>query len=153
VSKSLVSQIERGIAAPSLDTVRKLASALGVPVLTLFLEEGETHGIVRRDQRRIVRYPGTSAVREVLSPDLHGRMTLVWVTFPPGEESDAEPVHHSGEEVVVVLRGQLEVRLANQVVLLDEGGSLTFDAQVPHVFRNPGRVPAAAISAISPPNL
>src|SRR5438552_17381111 len=39
VSKSLVSQIERGIAAPSIDTVRRLASALQMPVLSLFMEQ------------------------------------------------------------------------------------------------------------------
>ena len=39
VSKSLVSQIERGIAAPSIDTVRRLASVLQVPVFSLFLED------------------------------------------------------------------------------------------------------------------
>src|SRR5688572_9074339 len=57
VSKSLVSQIERGVAAPSLDTVRRLASALQVPVFTLFLTEGESHSVVRRGRRQSVRYP------------------------------------------------------------------------------------------------
>jgi transcriptional regulator with XRE-family HTH domain len=153
VSKSLVSQIERGVAAPSLDTVRRLASALEVPVFSLFLEEADSHSVVRRRQRRTIRYPGTRAVRQVLSPHLRGRMALVWVTFPPGEESSAEPVRHTGEETVVVLRGRLEVQLADQRVVLEEGDSMTFDPQVPHLFRNPGEESAEAISAISPPNL
>src|SRR5687767_12431857 len=138
VSKSLVSQIERGVAAPSLDTVRRLASALQVPVFTLFLTEGESHSVVRRGQRQSVRYPGSEAVRELLSPHLRGRMALVWATFPPNEASSAEQVSHAGEETVVVVRGRLEVLLADRRVLLDEGDSLTFDPQVRHTFRNPG---------------
>src|SRR5207247_769237 len=93
VSKSLISQIERGIAAPSIDTVRRLASVLQVPVFSLFLEEPDNGMVVRRDKRRVVRYPGSGATREVLSPTLHGRMVLLWVTFPPGEDG-REPVRH-----------------------------------------------------------
>ena len=56
VSKSLVSQIERGIAAPSIDTVRRLASVLQVPVFSLFLEDPDDGMVVRRAERRVVRY-------------------------------------------------------------------------------------------------
>ena len=49
--------------------------------------------VVRRDQRPTVRYPGTQATREILSPSLSGRMLLLWVTFPPGEDG-REPVRH-----------------------------------------------------------
>src|SRR5215207_348317 len=68
VSKSLISQIEREVAAPSIDTVRRLASALEVPVFSLYLEEADSQMVVRRDQRRVVRYPGSRASREILSP-------------------------------------------------------------------------------------
>src|ERR1700738_4250447 len=47
VSKSLVSQIERGIAAPSIDTLRRLASVLQVPVFSLFMEEPGDGMVVR----------------------------------------------------------------------------------------------------------
>src|ERR1051326_2932902 len=66
VSKSLVSQIERGIAAPSIDTVRRLASALELPVFSLFMEEPDAGMVVRRADRRVGRYPGSRARREGL---------------------------------------------------------------------------------------
>jgi transcriptional regulator with XRE-family HTH domain len=152
VSKSLVSQIERGIAAPSIDTVRRLASVLEVPVFSLFMEEPDQGMIVRRDERRLVRYPGTHATREVLSPTLGGRMVLLWVTFPAGEEG-REPVRHIGEECVVVVRGTLEVTLGDQNVVLETGDSMTFDSEVPHAFRNPTNEETEILAAISPPNL
>jgi len=152
VSKSLVSQIERGIAAPSIDTVRRLASALQVPVFSLFLEEPDNGMVVRRDHRRVVRYPGTAATREVLSPSLNGRMVLLWVTFPPGEDG-REPVRHVGEECVVVVRGTLQVDIGDQQVTLECGDSMTFDPDAPHAFRNPGLAVTEIVVAISPPNL
>ena len=152
VSKSLVSQIERGIAAPSIDTVRRLASALQVPVFSLFLEEPDTGMVVRRGARRVVRYPGSRATREILSPTLSGRMVLLWVTFPPGEDG-REPVRHVGEECVVVIRGTLEVDLGDQRVVLEAGDSMTFDSAAPHAFRNPTSHHTEILTAISPPNI
>jgi transcriptional regulator with XRE-family HTH domain len=152
VSKSLVSQIERGIAAPSIDTVRRLASALQMPVFSLFMEEPDAGMVVRRHQRRVVRYPGSRATREILSPTLSGRMVLLWVTLPPGEDGH-EPVRHTGEESVVVLRGSLEVNLGPQRVILETGDSMTFDSEVPHTFSNPTTDETEILTAISPPNL
>ncbi len=153
VSKSLVSQIERGVAAPSLDTVRKIASALQVPVFSLFLEGPDSEMVVRRQQRRVVRYPGSKVTREVLTPSLHGRMVLLWVTFPSGERSRREPVRHVGEECVVVVRGSLEVAVGEQSVVLNDGDSMVFDPNVPHTFRNPTRDATEIITAITPPNI
>jgi transcriptional regulator with XRE-family HTH domain len=152
VSKSLVSQIERGIAAPSIDTLRRVASALQLPVFSLFMGEAHSGMVVRRDERRVVRYSGTRATREVLSPTLSGRMVVLWVTFPAGEDG-REPVRHVGEECVVVLRGSLEVQLADERVVLEVGDSMTFDAEVPHAFRNSTNEETEILTAISPPNL
>ena len=152
VSKSLVSQIERGIAAPSIDTVRRLASALQVPVFSLFMQEPDNGMVVRRSARRVVRYPGSRATREVLSPTLSGRMVLLWVTFPPGEDG-REPVRHVGEESVVVIRGTLEVELGEQRVVLERGDSMTFESEAPHAFRNPTNEETEILTAISPPNI
>lgn len=153
VSKSLISQIERGVAAPSIDTVRKLASALDVPVFSLFLEEAESRTVVRRDQRQVVRYPDSEATREILSPNLRGRTVLLWGTYPPGEGGARPPVHHTGEECIVVIRGALEVQIGDQRFLLDSGDSMTFDPSVPHLFLNPTDGVTEVIAAISPPNL
>lgn len=153
VSKSLVSQIERGLVAPSIDTVRRLASVLQVPVFSLFLDGADSQMVVRRSQRRAVHYPGSRVTREILSPGLHGRMVLLWVTFPPGENGRPEPVCHVGEECVVVIRGVLEVRIGEETARLEQGDSMTFNPEVPHTFRNAADESAEIITAISPPNL
>jgi transcriptional regulator with XRE-family HTH domain len=153
VSKSLVSQIERGVASPSIDTVRRLASALELPVFALFLEDADSDMVVRRHNRRAVRYPGSNALREVLNPLLHARVGMLWVTYPPGEAGRLEPVHHTGEECVVVVRGTLQVTLGEQVIRLETGDSMGFDSELPHIFSNPGTEPAEVVVAISPPTI
>jgi transcriptional regulator with XRE-family HTH domain len=153
VSRSLVSQIERGVASPSIETVRRLASAMGVPVFTLFLDAQGEQSIVRAGERRAVHYPGSAVTREILSPSLRGRMAVLWVTFPPGEQSSLQPVRHVGEECVVIVAGTLEVLIADRAIRLEKGDSMTFDSEAPHIFRNPTDVPVEAFVVISPPDL
>ena len=153
VSRSLVSQIERGIATPSVDTLRRLASAMSVPVFSLFLEANGDQGVVRAAERRVVHYPGSAVAREILSPNLRGRMAVLWVTFPPGERSSLQPVRHVGEECVVIVAGTIEIVIGDRPIRLGKGDSMTFDSEAPHIFRNPTDVPVEAFVVISPPDL
>jgi len=153
VSRSLVSQIERGVATPSIETVRRLASAMSVPVFSLFLDNQGDQSVVRASERRVVSYPGSAVTREILSPNLRGRMAVLWVTFPPGEQSSLQPVRHVGEECVVIVAGTLEVLIADRTIRLEKGDSMTFDSEAPHIFRNPTDVPVEAFVVISPPDL
>ena len=141
------------IVAPSVETVRKLASALEVPVFSLFLSSLEGDLVVRAHERRAVSYPGSPILREILSPNLKGRMVLLWATLPPQAESGPIPVHHTGEESVVVIRGALEVLVGERSTRLASGDAITFDSELPHSFRNPGDEPCEAVVAISPPHL
>lgn len=152
VSKSLISQIERGLAAPSIETLRKVAMALEVPMFSLFLDGMGGEMVVRADQRQTVMYPGSNVTREILSFHPHGRMALLWATFPPGEQSGPQPGHHhAGEECLVVIRGLLHVLMDEQTVVLHTGDSMTFDSSLPHVFHNPTHEATEILVAISPP--
>ena len=48
ISVSMLSQVERGLLDPSLDTLRNIADALGTAPFRLLAEEGPVAGIVRR---------------------------------------------------------------------------------------------------------
>src|SRR3954451_2377519 len=54
VSRSLLSQVERGKASPSIATLRNVARVLGVPIAALFAGGTETDGDTDRFARRIV---------------------------------------------------------------------------------------------------
>lgn len=58
VSTGLVSQVERGLTDPSLETLRRLSSALGLPLFDLFRQDDpDDAALVRRDRRILVRSP------------------------------------------------------------------------------------------------
>ncbi|MDQ3548082.1 MAG: cupin domain-containing protein, partial [Chloroflexota bacterium] len=123
------------------------------PTFSLFLGGLDSQTVVRANERRLVTYPGSDVRREILSPSTNGRMILLWVTFPPGERSGHQPVHHIGEECVIVIRGTLSVQAADDSVTLEAGDSMTFDSELPHTFWNPTDEPTEVVVAISPPRI
>ena len=89
-----LSEIERGIASPSIKTLRDIAKALGVTIgWFLHNAEGsdpdEREYIVRASNRRTLRF-SSGITDELLSPNLRGQLELVLARFPPGA-TEAEP--------------------------------------------------------------
>ena len=102
-----LSEIERGIASPSIKTLRDIAKALGVTIgWFLHNAEGsdpdEREYIVRASNRRTLRF-SSGITDELLSPNLRGQLELVLARFPPGA-TEAEPAYeHQGEEAALIL--------------------------------------------------
>ena len=150
VSKSMLSQVERGTTNASLTLLRALAQALEVPLFTLFVDDDLSDGLVRRDQRQQLRLPGSSIVRELLVPDLHRQIILLTARFSHDDVSAFEPSSHQGEECIVVLSGALEIEVGDHRLTLNAGDSYYFNSKLPHVFRNVGEEPTEIIAALSP---
>jgi transcriptional regulator with XRE-family HTH domain len=151
VSKSLVSQVERGVSNPSLPVLRALAQALDVPLFTLFVEDDLRDGLVRHDERQQLRIPGSNIVRELLVPDLHRQMLLVAARFNPGDASSFDGTSHRGEECVVVISGSIGIEVGSTRLVLHAGDSYYFNSELSHVIYNPTDEPGEIIAAISPP--
>ncbi|CCB66801.1 MULTISPECIES: cupin domain-containing protein [unclassified Hyphomicrobium] len=155
VSVGHLSEIERGIASPSIKTLKDIAKALSVTIgWFLHNAEGcdpaEREHIVRADNRRILRF-ASGVTDELLSPNLRGQLELVMSRFPPGT-AEAEPAYsHQGEEAGLVLSGSFELWIGEQHFTLQAGDSFSFPSTTPHRYSNPGDVEAVVIWAITPP--
>jgi transcriptional regulator with XRE-family HTH domain len=162
ISASFLSQLERGLASPSLKVLGGLARALGVPTATLLGgADGDAHresratsaqrpAIVRRGERKVLRR-STGPEYELLSPDLTGAIEFVWYRLEPGEESVVE-ASHEGEEQMLVLAGTVVQAIDGRDYELGPGDSIRFDSALPHRTINRGDEPAEIVSAGSPPS-
>ncbi len=147
VSKSMLSQVEKGTSNPSLTLLRALSSELGVSMPGFFAEDNPHNSVVRRAERQEIRIPGSDVVRELVVPDIR-RQIIVWTaTILPGQISSSEPVSHRVEECVLVLSGSIEVQIGSSTLVLNTGDSYYIDSSVPHVFTNKGDVPAEYLTA------
>jgi transcriptional regulator with XRE-family HTH domain len=153
LSPSLISQVERDLASPSIGSIKKIADALGVPLAAFFNDEmPQTSPVVRKNQRKKLIPPGSGVVYELLTPNLSCAMEIIFNVFDEGATTGPEPFVHKGEEGGIVLEGQMEVTLAGRTHLLEEGDSIYFDSSIPHSYRNAGKGKLIAVWAITPPS-
>jgi transcriptional regulator with XRE-family HTH domain len=162
VSRSLISQVERGLASPSITTLRRIAAVLEVPVAALFLNDAaeQSNGdidrfgrplVVRHDERKGLHLPRSGVVYELLTPDLNRKVEFIWIEYGPGDVSPSEMMSHPGEENAVCIQGSVVVIIEGDEFVLGEGDSISFDANRPHRVENRSDRRAVLISAISPP--
>jgi transcriptional regulator with XRE-family HTH domain len=143
VSAPMLSQVERGETSPTLAVAGKIAAGLSLSLSQLLrLDEGTHVAVVRKAERRSVRRNGHRY--EELTPGLPGdRASVTHHTLRAGARTGGTgdaPLHAAGSrETVVVERGRLAVTVDGDRHELAEGDSITFDADLPHHFENPGR--------------
>lgn len=155
LSPSFLSQIERGVADPSITSLRRLAEALNISILALL---GEPRGdaamvdrIVRRHFRRRVVLPDSGLAHELLTSDARRRLEVRIETLEPGVASSGTPRAHTGEEFLLVLEGALKLAYGEEEAQLHPGDSVTIDARMPHRLEAVGGTPLRVLMAVSPP--
>ncbi len=152
ISIALLSQVERDQLDPSLDTLRKLARALNVPLFSLFQDTSGTGiAIVPKERRLTVSTSARGVAYERISPGF-GRLEVLQGLLEPGSASSPDLWEHASEECAVVLRGELTVEFADEAHLLHEGDSIYFDSRLPHRYVNLSRKITAYIVSITPPS-
>ena len=159
LSKSFLSQVERGITEPSITSLKKIAKQLGFSVVNLF-QNGDTlnssweyHNapvrvqdkgtnyvekaeVVRADKRKRFALPGSKVMYDLLTPDMNRQLEVMYMRVSEGENSGDQPMlDPPGEKVGLVLKGSIEVSVGTEVYQLREGDSIYYPANIPHSWR------------------
>jgi transcriptional regulator with XRE-family HTH domain len=139
LSHPFLSQLERGLARPSVGSVDRIARALGVPVSALWTAPRLASArLVRAGEGAVAAHGDADApggVRD-LSADFTGLHVREW---SGGSRAWADVGDTTtGEVMVHVVRGVLEVEIAGTVHALAEGDSLFFDGTLRHRLRRRG---------------
>jgi transcriptional regulator with XRE-family HTH domain len=139
LSHPFLSQLERGLARPSVGSVERIAGALDVPVGALWTTSRlEVAQIVRSDDATA----GRDGVRDLWADGAGMRvreLTGGGRTWPDEVETT------SGEVVVYVIRGAIEVDLDGTFHELDAGDAMKFDGSVRHRLRRLGPTTTRAL--------
>jgi transcriptional regulator with XRE-family HTH domain len=136
LSHPFLSQVERGLAWPSVGSVQRIAHALEVPVAQLWSppRRPDAVQIVRRGEGRTVEAHG-GLLRE-LAAEPGAPVVREWTAGNPRWPAHAQ--EQVGELLIYVARGAVEVDLDGTVHALDEGDALRFDGTIPHRLRRRG---------------
>lgn len=135
ISPSLLSQIERGTASPSLVSLAAIADALGVRPGELLDGSGDelqrsASRVVRRSERRVI--DGKNCRREYLMHVHDPYLEVAELSLPPAGSSRPSLASHSGRDYAIVLAGTATVEFSTGRERLFEGDYIAFDASEPH---------------------
>ncbi len=149
-----VSQIETGKAVPSISVLKKIATALDVQVRDLLSDEQNQDKIfLSKEERTQIIYPGSHIFAELLVSKISNKaMEPLYKVVPVGCGS-AKDHRHVGEEFGYILKGKLELKVGDQVRILEPGDSFYFASTLPHSYKNAGDVDVETIWVVSPPVL
>lgn len=154
LSRSYLSNVERDVNSPTINTLRTIVDALGTTLSRLFhAVESEQRVLTRPDQRVELTRAGVEGVTyTLLNPEHGGRLEMMLLEVAPGAGSGDRPHTHAGEEVGVLLSGELDYWVDGVHHRLQPGDCVSFPSSTPHRYSNPGEVPAVCVWAETPPS-
>ncbi len=176
LSKSFLSQIERGITEPSITSLKKIAKQFGFSVVNLFQNGDSANSgwnyaqstekapeakmayvdkatVVRADRRKRFALPGSNVMYDLLTPDMNRQLEVMYMRVKKGQNSgDGPMVDPPGEKVGFVLRGKIEFTVGNESYLLDEGDSIYYPAHVAHSWHAVEGDSIEVIFILTPPS-
>src|SRR5689334_11534883 len=155
VSAPMLSQVERGETSPTLQVASRIAAGLELRLSQLLrLDEAGSVTVVRAAERRRGGSAAAGHAFEILTAPLPGqRAELSRHELAPGARTGGEgdpPMHEPGSrEIAVVERGTVTLQIDGAEHELQEGDTVTFDADLAHRFENPGPGDAVLLAVVS----
>ena len=142
VSRSMLSEIEREQANPTLAVTFRIARAFGMALGELVETPGATSSVhVIRADDRAHHYRSDKDCRiRTLSPlNLEKDVEFYEVQLQPGGALRSAPHFEGTREFLTVEKGRVQVESAADVEILERGDSASYRADVPHAILNVGR--------------
>jgi transcriptional regulator with XRE-family HTH domain len=142
VSRSMLSQIEREQANPTLAVTVKIASALGLSMAELLEQVAPVRSIevIRAEDRsHIFRADGNCSIRTLSPLHLEKDVEFYEVLFN-ADGALRSAAHFEGtREFLTVQKGRMSVTSDGETIELNKGDSASYRADVAHEIRNLSR--------------
>ncbi|MGH1538043.1 MAG: helix-turn-helix domain-containing protein [Gammaproteobacteria bacterium] len=155
ISSGMLSRIERGDVSASLDTLEKLATALGMPMSLFFRDydvpEGSAQHVKKGKGMQVIRR-GTKKghAYQLLAYEQGPAKSFEPFLITMDDASEEFPsFQHLGTEFIYVLKGKIEYRHGSETYVLQPGDSLMFSGEVPHGPEKLMKVPIEILAIIN----
>jgi transcriptional regulator with XRE-family HTH domain len=152
VSKSMLSQIEREKANPTIAITWRLANALGVQIGELLSSEVRPVDLIRVvDAHEIPTLPGSHAgySLRILGPmDLAGKYEWYELTLQAGGELASQAHDPGTTEHLTVVTGTVELEVGAEKRKIKHGATARYPADQNHAIRNAGKTEAKALLVV-----
>ena len=155
VSESLVSQIERNKVSPSVDTLLSIAEVLEVDLEYLFMDYKQNKAVKIISKANRDHLVHNKIVYEQLAciNDGQNRVEAFKLIIEPAGEKGTLEYGHTGSEIGIILEGSGQLIYGTETYSLNEGDTVSFSSDIPHILKNTGKETMTAIWVITPPKV
>ncbi len=158
ISKSMLSQIERGKVNPTFVVLWNLTQSLGIELSELLgtSQDQERHAgaitHVKAYSTPTIKSADGKCQLRILGPT-RTVLPMEWyeISFEPESELDSQAHAKDTYEHLTVLSGQLRIHLPGQVIELMEGETLRYPSDQSHKIENREKSPAQALLVMALP--
>ncbi|CAN7597444.1 helix-turn-helix domain-containing protein [Polaromonas sp. LjRoot131] len=154
VSKSMLSQIERNEANPTVAILWRLASALGIDI-TDFLSNGQTKAaaaavtVTAAHEMPTIKSADGKCELRILSPiNMAGTVEWYQLTITAGGVLASEPHEKGAKEHLSVQSGAMTVRAGDSEVIVRSGDTARYPVDLQHSIANQGKTAATALLVV-----
>ncbi|MFI5804922.1 helix-turn-helix domain-containing protein [Streptomyces sp. NPDC051561] len=151
VSRGMIIQIEQARTNPSVGTTVKLADALGISISTLLDHEQSAQVRVMTAEQSVRMWSTAAGSHATLlvGTDKRGPLELWTWLLMPGDTSLSDPHPPGSTELLRVTAGELTLVVDGTPHAVPAGASASFEADVPHAYRNDGHQPVELTMAVA----
>jgi transcriptional regulator with XRE-family HTH domain len=139
VSKSMLSQIEKGVSNPTISVLWKIADGYKIPFSALLNNNSREASVVKLSDVMPVKNETEGFVNYPVFPyDGEKKFEAHYVTAAPGALQESEAHLPGTEEYITVFSGAVTITVEEKTYQLPAGYSLHFMADRPHSYQNFG---------------
>lgn len=141
VSVGMISQVERGVANPSVRVLTAIRRALNASMQELFGETKER--VTRPNDPEFVRRSGDRPIihlgdmtKELLTSGGRHHLQIMILKIEPGGETGGRANRYPADKGGMVLSGRVSLWVNDETSELQAGDSFVFDSALPHSLKN-----------------
>ncbi|QQE13855.1 helix-turn-helix transcriptional regulator [Planctomycetota bacterium] len=152
VSRSMLSQIERGQANPTLGVAYRIAQAFGLQLGHLVdaaMSDSQIEVIRGEDPAFIYKSDETMQVRTLSPLNKEKDVEFYELRLEPGTQMRSASHFEGTTEFLTVLKGQGTIHSGDDNSVLKKGDSAHYRADVPHMIENSGKTQLYAFLVVT----
>lgn len=152
LSKGFISQLERDLTSPSIQTLVDILQCLGTDLKDFFIDEEDKQVVFKKED-----------FFEKIDSELQNK--IEWI-IPNAQKNAMEPIlltleadgstyidtPHEGEEFGYVLKGSIKIHLGNKIYRASKGDTFYYTANKQHYITGNGKTASTVLWVTTPPN-
>ena len=158
LTPSFISQLEKNLISPSLDSLLKLSEKLNTQPIFFLMEREDgplQKMVIKPGERQDVQPQGVKAgnisLQLLVSDTLNRRMEPYLLTLRKGAKVEGHFFNHRGDEFGYVMEGELEAEIQGEKKIIRQGDSIYIGPTAPAKWTNVGKGEGVLLWVLSPP--